>query len=215
MGKDSTFFMPSPPLGFAGVSECMQLQGWACDLCGENRPAPTDLFSLSFLLTLLCLQWDPSSGVHGWEAPLHEPVLPDPLLLPHSRAQAGLHCQLRQRQKAVQTHHSRSQLPGRGTAGLSRFVEAQVSLLLAVIQRKGNNKVSTHKVCLTRDLFLLPLSPLASGRIAICKQQTTGRKILSFCVSWPCNSCLSKPRDHVCNWKLKSGNWITNLPTAA
>lgn len=111
----------------------------ACLVCGFQA------FSLLYFLfhALLYLQWDPPSGVHGREAPLHEPVLPDPFILPHSWAQAGLHCQLRQGQEAVQTHHSGSQLPGNSSSWTFKVcLGVCVPFSELCWQRKGNNKKS-------------------------------------------------------------------------
>lgn len=166
-------------------------------------------FLSPFLPTLLCLQRDPSSGVPGWEAPLHEPILPDPLILPHSGAQAGHYCQLRQRQKAVQTHRSGSQLPGRAAAELSRLVWMQVSLSASSGPEEREQKVSAHEVCLTGALFLLTLSPLAvagqqQGLPCVSnKLRQKKAKTLSSSVSCPCNSYLSKILSGTgnCKWK--------------
>lgn len=83
--------------------------------------------------------------------------------------------------------------------------------LLAVIQRKGNSKVSAHKVSFTRDLFLLPLSPLASCRIVSNRVEKKYCLPLFLVPVIP----VSQSPETTSELETESGNWIASPPTAA
>lgn len=98
---------------------------------------------------------------------------------------------------------------------LSRFVEMQVSLSASCGPEEREQQVSAHKVYLTRNSFLLPLSPLAfTGQLLglLCmSNRLRGRKTLLFC--FLALQFLSLKVQRSClELEIASGNWITNLP---
>lgn len=81
---------------------------------------------------------------------------------------------------------------------------------LAVVQRKANNReVSAHKVCLARNSFLLPLSPLAlAGQqlgLPCVSNRLRGRKTLSSLFLVPAILSLKAQRSRL-ELEIVSGN---------